>query len=73
MARDEAARTVEMPPLLKKELTKSKAANANWKKLSYTHQKEMARSITEAKQEETRTRHLAKAMDILKHGKRWTG
>jgi uncharacterized protein YdeI (YjbR/CyaY-like superfamily) len=33
----------------------------------------MARSILEAKQEETRTRRLAKVMDILKTGKKWTG
>jgi len=73
MERDEAERTVAVPPLLKQELAKSKAAQANWKKLSYTHQKEMARSITEAQQEETRARRLAKVMDILKNGKKWTG
>ncbi len=73
MERDEAERVVEVPPLLKKELAKSKTAQANWKKLSYTHQKEIALSIREAKQEETRVRRLAKAMNILKTGKKWTG
>ncbi|HXM20678.1 MAG TPA: YdeI/OmpD-associated family protein [Terriglobales bacterium] len=71
--RDEAERIVEVPPLLKKELAKSKTAQANWQKLSFTNQKEIALSIREAKQEETRTRRLAKAMDILKTGKKWTG
>ena len=73
MERDEGERTVEMPPLLQKELAKSKTAQANWHKLSYTNQKEIALSIREAKQEETRLRRLAKAMDILKTGNKWTG
>jgi hypothetical protein len=73
MERDEAERTVEVPPILKKELAKSKTAQTNWEKLSFTSQKEIVVSINEAKQEETRTRRLAKAMDILKAGKKWTG
>jgi hypothetical protein len=73
LERDEAERTVEVPPLLKKELAKSKAAQANWRQLSFTNQKEIALSIRGAKQEETRLRRLAKAMDILKTGKKWTG
>jgi hypothetical protein len=73
MEKDEATRTVEVPDLLKKELPKSKTAQVNWERLSFTHQKEMARSITEVKQEETRVRRLAKVMDVLKNGKKWTG
>jgi hypothetical protein len=73
MERDDAERTVEIPPLLEKELSKSKTAAANWKKYSYSNQKEMARSITDVKQELTRTRRLAKVMDVLKTGKKWTG
>jgi hypothetical protein len=73
MERDDAPRTVTPPALLKKELAKSKAARANWEKLSFTHKKEMARSIAEVKQEETRARRLAKVMDVLKNGKKWTG
>ena len=45
MERDHAPRTVALPPPLKKELAKSKAARANWEKLSFTRKKEMARSI----------------------------
>ncbi len=73
MERDEDKRTVEAPPLLKKELAKSKTAQASWQRLSFTNQKEIAASISGAKQEETRLRRLAKAMDILKTGKKWTG
>jgi len=73
MERDEGERIVEAPPLLKKEMAKSKTAQANWEKLSFTNKKEIALSISSAKQEETRLRRLAKAMDILKTGKKWTG
>jgi hypothetical protein len=73
MERDEEERTVEVPPLLAEALAKSKTAQANWEKLSFTHKKEMARAIVGAKQEETRTRRLAKVVDILKSGKKWTG
>jgi len=73
MERDEEARTVDPPALLKRELANSKAVRANWEKQSFTNQKEMARSITEVKQEETRARRFAKVMDVLKNGKKWTG
>jgi len=73
LERDEGERTVDVPPLLKKELANSKTAQANWQKLSFTNQKEIALSIRGAKQEETRLRRLAKVMDILKTGKKWTG
>jgi Domain of unknown function (DUF1905)/Bacteriocin-protection, YdeI or OmpD-Associated len=73
MERDEWPRTVDPPLQLKKELAKSKTAQTNWQKLSFTYKKEMARAITEAKQEETRVRRLAKVMDVLKNGKKWIG
>lgn len=73
MERDEAERTIDPPAQLKKELAKSKGALANWEKQSFTNKKEMARAITDAKQEETRTRRLAKVMDVLKNGKKWMG
>jgi len=73
MERDEAERTVAAPAVLKKELAKNKTAQANWKKLPFTAKKEIAASITGAKQEETRARRLEKAVDILKAGKKWTG
>lgn len=73
MERDQVERKVEIPAPLKKELAKSKAAKDRWTTLSYTQQKEMARFITETKQEETRTRRLAKVMDVLKFRKKWMG
>jgi hypothetical protein len=73
MERDEAPRTVDPPALLKKELAKSKIAQANWEKRSFTNKKEMARAILEVKLQETRARRLAKVMDVLKSGKKWMG
>jgi Bacteriocin-protection, YdeI or OmpD-Associated/Domain of unknown function (DUF1905) len=73
MERDEEERTVEAPSVLKKALEKNQAAQANWQELSFTHKKEMALAILGAKQEETRARRLAKIMEILKTGAKWTG
>jgi hypothetical protein len=73
MERDEAPRTVEPPALLKKLLGKSKTAKANWEKLPFTHKKEIAIWIDGAKQEETRARRLARAMQVLEAGTKWTG
>ncbi len=73
MERDEEERAVDAPPLLKRELAKSKTAQENRDKLSFTHKKEMAICIAGAKQEETRARRLAKVIQILKTGVKWTG
>ena len=73
LERDDAPRLVEIPSALKKAMAGNKAAQSKWKTLSYTHQKEMALSIRDAKQEETRQRRLAKVMDVLTSDKRWTG
>ena len=73
MEQDEEERTVDAPPVLKKELAKNKTARANWEKLSFTHKKEIAICIAGAKQEETRARRLAKVMQILKTGAKWAG
>jgi hypothetical protein len=71
MERDTAPRVVKVPATLKKALARSKTAQANWKKYSFSNQKEMALAITAAKQEETRARRLARIMDIIKTGKKW--
>ncbi len=72
MERDTAPRVVTVPAILKKALAKSKTAQASWKKYSFSNQKEMALAITGAKQDETRARRLARIMDIVKSGKKWT-
>jgi hypothetical protein len=73
MERDQDERRVEAPPELERELAKSKKAQQRWGELAFTHKKEMAISISGAKQEETRQRRLAKVMQVLKSGAKWTG
>ena len=65
--KDEAVRTVEVPPELEKVLKKEKVW-AVFDKLSYTHKKEYVRWITEAKREETRANRLAKSVEMLRSG-----
>jgi bifunctional DNA-binding transcriptional regulator/antitoxin component of YhaV-PrlF toxin-antitoxin module len=71
--RDDEKRVVEPPAELKKALAKNKTAKANWEKMSFTHQKEMAKWIEEAKREETRARRLEKVVSVLARGTKWTG
>jgi len=73
MERDTGERTVEAPAELQRELAKSKTARERWETLAFTHKKEMARCIADAKQEETKKRRLAKVMQALKSGAKWTG
>ncbi len=73
LERDDAPRLVVIPPVLKQAMARNKAAQSKWKTLSYTHQKEMALSILDAKQDDTRQRRLAKVMDVLTSDKKWTG
>lgn len=63
--KDEQERTIEVPEDLKKLLKKEKLL-AFFESLSYTHQKEYSRWISEAKREETRLARLDKAVAMLK-------
>jgi hypothetical protein len=73
LERDEAERTVAAPEVLKKELRNSKTARASWENLSFTHKKEIALALIGAKQEQTRARRLARVLDVLRRGEKWTG
>ncbi|MGA7374898.1 MAG: YdeI/OmpD-associated family protein [Candidatus Sulfotelmatobacter sp.] len=73
MERDDEKRTVEVPAVLKKLLAKNKVARANWEKMGFTHKKEIALWIEAAKKEETRERRVAKAMEVLEAGTKYTG
>ncbi|MBC7912271.1 MAG: DUF1905 domain-containing protein [Pyrinomonadaceae bacterium] len=70
MERDEEPRTITPPPDFAKALKANKAAQAMWEKLSYTHRKEHARAIEEAKRPETRARRIEKAVAQLAAGKK---
>jgi Bacteriocin-protection, YdeI or OmpD-Associated/Domain of unknown function (DUF1905) len=56
---DTAPRTVEVPADLRAALDASPTAAAAWEKLAYTHKKEHARSVLDAKKAETRSRRIA--------------
>jgi hypothetical protein len=63
-------RVVSVPPDLRKHLEQDKLAGANFKKLSYTHQKEFVRWIEGARRSETRRDRLARTTAMLRQGKR---
>lgn len=66
IAVDADERTVEIPPQLADALAAEPAARAAFDALAYSRRKEIARSATEAKQEETRQRRLDKIIAELR-------
>src|SRR5262245_26805070 len=70
--KDEAERTVDVPPVFAAVLKKEKLLPL-FEKLSFTNRKEYCRWIAEAKKEETRTRRLEKAVEMLKKGVKTPG
>jgi hypothetical protein len=66
LTRDDAPRAVEIPPALQAALDADPEAKARFAALSFTHRKEHARAIAEAKQPETRDRRVAKTIAMLK-------
>jgi len=63
---DTRPREVEVPPALGAALAADNEARAAYEKLSYTHRKEYARWVAEAKRDETRERRVAKAIEELR-------
>lgn len=66
-------REVDVPPELASALDHDAAAKRAFDGLSYTHRKEYARWIAEAKREDTRVRRLAQAVEMLRTGVRTPG
>jgi hypothetical protein len=64
--RDDALREVEAPEALALALAEDPVATAAWNKLSYSHRKEHARAIAEAKGDDTRARRVGKAIAKLR-------
>lgn len=65
MEKDTEPRIITPPEDFAAALSKNKDAQANWGKLSYTHQKEYAESIESAKREETRKRRIENAVEAI--------
>jgi hypothetical protein len=69
LALDTGPREVEVPPALAAALEGDPDARAKFDALAFTHRKEYARWIDEAKRDETRDRRVAKALEMLREGK----
>jgi hypothetical protein len=66
--RDAAPREVEVPEALATALAGDAAARAIFDRLAFTHRKEYAQWIAEAKRPETRERRVARALEMLRAG-----
>jgi hypothetical protein len=66
--RDDAPREVEVPAELAAALASDSVAGGVYESLSFTHRREYAEWIGDAKKEETRTRRVAKALEMLREG-----
>jgi hypothetical protein len=62
---DDEPRVVTPPPDLVKALKAAPPAWDRWQELSYTHQREHAEAVAEAKKPETRARRIANAVTML--------
>jgi ribosomal protein L11 len=66
--RDDAPREVEIPEALANALAADPEAGSAFETLAFTHRKEYAQWVAEAKKEETRTRRVSRAIEMLKGG-----
>lgn len=62
-------RIVEIPPDLQHALDAAPLAQASFNRLSYTHQKEYVRWVTEAKRPETRADRVQRTIELVNKGK----
>lgn len=68
IALDEAPRVVDVPPELAEALAGDPDTAAAYERLAYTHRKEYADWIAQAKRPETKERRLAKALERIRRG-----
>ena len=66
---DTAPREVDVPEALATALAGDPVAKERYDALSYTHRKEYARWIAEAKKEETRDRRVTQSLEMLREGR----
>jgi hypothetical protein len=66
---DAGEREVEVPPELAGALAGDPVAGAAFDRLAYSHRKEFARWIQEARREETRDRRVEQALEMLAQGR----
>jgi hypothetical protein len=66
---DAAQREVEVPPALAAALATDSKARAAFETMAFTHRKEYARWVAEAKRVETRQRRVQQALEMIRSGK----
>jgi len=66
---DTAPREVEVPEALAAALAADPQAKASFEGMAFTHRKEYARWVAEAKQQETRQRRVQRALEMIRAGK----
>ena len=66
---DAAPREVEVPEALAAVLAADQQAKAAFDRMAFTHRKEYARWVAEAKQEQTRQRRVQQALEMIRAGK----
>ena len=66
---DTQPRDVDVPPALATALAADPAAKTAYDGLAFTHRKEFARWVAEAKKDETRDRRVAQALEMLHEGR----
>lgn len=66
---DEAPREVDVPPVLAAALDSEPEVRAAFDRLAYTHRKEFARWVAEAKQEATVQRRVQQALQMIREGR----
>jgi uncharacterized protein YdeI (YjbR/CyaY-like superfamily) len=69
IALDAAPREVQVPAALAAALAGDPQASARFEALAYTHRKEYARWIAEAKRDETRENRISQALQMLREGR----
>ena len=70
LERDDAPRTVDVPPDLAAALRADPAAEAAFAGLAYTHRREYAVWVAAARRDETRRRRVARAVTMVRDGVR---
>jgi len=66
---DRAPREVDVPEALATALAADGEAAAAFERMAFTHRKEYARWVAEAKRDETRERRVAQAVEMIRSGK----
>jgi hypothetical protein len=66
---DTAPREVDVPDALATALAADPEVQASFERMAFTHRKEYARWIAEAKQEQTRQRRVQQALEMIRGGK----